>query len=242
MTAKSSQKFSILNQDLNYISQLKLQVPLMITLQKLTFQKEVEIVSQNEAEIFVKRRFLDFKRGKFINIDDRNKLSFSKINTEELVEAVTNLDISSSCGVSMIPSVIIKISINILAPYLAFLFNTCIKTVQFPDEFKITIVSPPFKGKGDSSHCENNRGISVLPPIAKIFERLLSSQISKYFISKKSFSNAEHGFRSNYSCETALQMIIDDWKWLLVVKHVYFPYFSGHFSRQSILIGWRASG
>ena len=115
----------------------------------------------------------------------------------------------------MIPSLIIKNSINTLAPHLAFLFNTCIKTGEFSDEFKIEIGSPLFKGKGDSSHGENYRGISVLTPIGKIFEILLSSQISKYFISRKLFSNEQHGFRSNHSRETSLHMIFDEWKGLL---------------------------
>ena len=99
-----------------------------------------------------------------------------------MIQAVKNLNLSRSCGVSMIILVIIKNSINTLAPHLAFLFKTCIKTGEFRDDFKIAIVSPMFKDKGDSSHSENYRVSSVLTTIAKIFERLVSSQISKYFI------------------------------------------------------------
>ena len=62
---------------------------------------------------------------------------------------------------------------------------------------------------------ENYCEISVLTPIAKIFEGLLSSKISKYFNRRKSFSNAQHGFRSDHSCETALSMIIVDLKGLI---------------------------
>ena len=54
----------------------------------------------------------------------------------------------------------------------------------------------------------NYRGISVLPPIAKIFEKLLAKQIISYFDKNNLFFKSQHGFRSSYSCETALHELI----------------------------------
>jgi hypothetical protein len=51
--------------------------------------------------------------------------------------------------------------------------------------------------------------------LAKVFERILSDQMTNYFISRKLFGEAQHGFRANHSCETALQVVLDDWKCLL---------------------------
>ena len=56
--------------------------------------------------------------------------------------------------------------------------------------------------------CDNYRGISLLSPIAKIFEMILASQIEQYFELNELFHPSQHGFRKNYSCETALHEII----------------------------------
>jgi hypothetical protein len=50
----------------------------------------------------------------------------------------------------------------------------------------------------------------VLPPIGKIFEKILASQISDYFDENKLFFVGQHGFRSGYSCETALHELLTD--------------------------------
>ena len=54
------------------------------------------------------------------------------------------------------------------------------------------------------------RGISVIPPIAKIFEKILSTQIIDYIKLHNILSVDQHGFRSNHSCETALHELIAD--------------------------------
>ena len=54
----------------------------------------------------------------------------------------------------------------------------------------------------------NYRGISILPPIAKIFERLLAEQMRLYFEINNLFFHGQHGFRTNHSCESALHELI----------------------------------
>jgi hypothetical protein len=40
----------------------------------------------------------------------------------------------------------------------------------------------------------NYRGISILPPIAKLMEKLLATQIRDYFESNNLFYSGQHGF------------------------------------------------
>ena len=94
---------------------------------------------------------------------------------------------------------------------LSNLFNFFLNSSSIPTEFKSAIVTPLFK-KGAKDSCDNYRGISVLSPIAKIFERILYNNIIKYFNSNNLFTANQHGFRTNHSCETALHSIIDNWK------------------------------
>ena len=56
----------------------------------------------------------------------------------------------------------------------------------------------------------NYRGISVLPPITKIFEKILSMQIIEYLNENSILFKGQHGFRNGHSCETALHEIITE--------------------------------
>ena len=64
------------------------------------------------------------------------------------------------------------------------------------------------QNKGDKTDMNNYRAISVLSPIAKMFEKLLAKQISFYFENNNIFFRGQHGFRSGYSCQTALHEFI----------------------------------
>ena len=90
------------------------------------------------------------------------------------------------------------------------IFNNCLTSGIIPDEWKTAVVTPLYKNKGNKSDVNNYRGISVLPPVSKIFERLIASQISSFFESNQIFYSGQHGFRKNFSCETALHELISD--------------------------------
>ena len=83
-------------------------------------------------------------------------------------------------------------------------------TNSIPSEFKCAIVTPLYKGKGSKREINNYRGISVLPPLAKLFEKVLASQIFDYFESNKLFYAGQHGFRKGFSCETALHELLSE--------------------------------
>ena len=123
---------------------------------------------------------------------------------------IFNLTPSSGPGLSEIPSKLIKFAANIFAPILTRLFNHCIDIGKFPVEWKSAIVTPLYKNKGQKNDLNNYRGISVLPPIAKIFEKILASQISIYLSLNKILFAGQHGFRNGHSCETALHELISD--------------------------------
>ena len=67
-----------------------------------------------------------------------------------------------------------------------------------------------FKRKGDLNDFNGYRGISVLPPIAKIIEKILAYQIQIFLNTNRILFSGQHGFRSGHSCETALHELISD--------------------------------
>jgi hypothetical protein len=71
-------------------------------------------------------------------------------------------------------------------------------------------VTPLYKNKGASTVLNNYRGISVLSPKAKVFEKILAFQIAYYFEVNNLFTPNQHGFRKIHSCESALHELLSD--------------------------------
>ena len=58
-------------------------------------------------------------------------------------------------------------------------FNIAISNSEFPENLKLADVTPVFKKK-DPLDKTNYRPVSVLPPVSKIFERLMQKQINEH--------------------------------------------------------------
>jgi hypothetical protein len=124
-------------------------------------------------------------------------------------KAIEQLDSSKSPGVCEVPVKLLKATSTVLAPLLAQLYNDCVAKRRFPDILKYAIVTPLYKRKGLETDMNSYRGISVLPPLSKCFERIMAADIRLYFdFEKKLLFSGQHGFRAGHSCETALHEII----------------------------------
>ena len=106
------------------------------------------------------------------------------------------------------PTKCLKNSSSKFKSIIANLFNFSILTATIPNDWKTAVVTPLYKRKGTANDMNNYRGISVLPPIAKLFEKLLHKQITVYLSENNILSNDQHGFRSNHGCESSLHEII----------------------------------
>jgi hypothetical protein len=175
-----------------------------------TSLSSTSLSSEFECNKYVDQTFTRLKREKKICIKDSEleKFKFVHTNANIVEKLILNLNATSGAGFSGIPSKVIKYSYSILAPILASLFNHCIDVGKFPVEWKSAIVTPLYKNKGVKSDFNNYRGISVLPPIAKLFEKILASQITIYLNLNNILFSGQHGFRNGHSCETALHELI----------------------------------
>ena len=109
-----------------------------------------------------------------------------------------------------IPNKSLKDNSTYLSPFFEELFNLSIETNTFPDDFKVGKVAPVFKS-GDKEDLNNYRPISVLPTIARIFERLLYNQLYDYFTANKLLRDEQYGFRSLHSTAMALGKMSNQW-------------------------------
>jgi hypothetical protein len=169
-------------------------------------------ITESESKDYINKKFTEYKTSGKLKINEEG-FKFKNVTVNDVLSAISTLDTSSSPGNTQIPVSVIKDNASTLAPVMLSLFNECLAKGEFPSALKYAIVYLPLFKKGDKNSCNNYRGISILSPFAKIFERLLSAQITSYFTNPHNtlFTKFQHGFRANHSCETALQTIIDKW-------------------------------
>ena len=86
--------------------------------------------------------------------------------------------------------------------------NLSLQQGIFPQELKKARVNPLFKG-GDQTLFTNNRPISVLPAVSKLYERLMYNRIESYIDRQNILSNSQFGFRPKHGPNLALIAAID---------------------------------
>ena len=129
---------------------------------------------------------------------------FSQINVENVALTLNNLKSNKSTGLDL------KLSSDIIAPSLAFIFNLSLETGIYVDDWKRARVLPIYKAE-DKRKCENYRPISILPIVSKVFEREVFNQVYRYLSENSLLSRFQSGFRPKHSTLSALIQMCDDW-------------------------------
>ena len=142
-------------------------------------------------------------------IYSNSSFQFKHVNTKDVQDSFKNLNPRKSCSdIGLMPKLMKKIAEGI-APSVTSLYNKCIETSNWPAIWKRGEYTPVFK-KGNKHQVENYRPITTLPIIDKVFESLLSKQITHYF--DPTLSPRLTAYRKNHSCEMTLVRLIEDWK------------------------------
>ncbi|XP_040076497.1 uncharacterized protein LOC115314129 [Ixodes scapularis] len=133
------------------------------------------------------------------------RLASILINEDDVKEALTRLSPSQSLGPDGIHPALLKASGQQLAPLLARLFQQLLDTGCVPAPWKQAYVTPIYKGNGSpADKPESYRPISTTSVVCRTMERVLNSALHRYLNAHTLLSPAQHGFRPNRSCETAL--------------------------------------
>ena len=136
--------------------------------------------TRNDSVEYINKRFHNLKKYDKHLSTPRELFTFQHTTTEIISSLIKDLNPTSDPGISEIPSKVIKACEESLSPIFTNIFNAAISLSSIPTEWKSAVITPLYKKKGDKKDINNYRGISVLPPIAKIFEKILSTQITAY--------------------------------------------------------------
>ena len=136
--------------------------------------------------------------------------SFKSCSSNEVRKLLEKLETKKSTGLDNLPSKMLKIAAGVLAPSLAVLFNQSISSGIVPTEWKLARVTPIFK-KGKRQDVNNYRPISIIPAVAKVFERIIYDQLFKYLSDNDLLVNCQSGFRTLHSTLTSLLEASNSW-------------------------------
>jgi hypothetical protein len=166
--------------------------------------KSTSTVDVQEAKKRILKNFQELK----LKLKFNKVFKFRKVTESEVEFHLSNMSSNCSPGHNGFHPKVLKVSRSLI-PIITDIFNSCIELRIVPHDWKYAILTALFK-KGDPMDRNNYRGISILPVLAKLFEKLLADQIMDYFVSNNFFFSGQHGFRKGHSCETALQELLSD--------------------------------
>ncbi len=137
------------------------------------------------------------------------EFQFHQITVENVALALMNLKTNKSTGLDKISAKVLKLTADIIAPSLFYIFNLSLETGIYVDDWKRARVNPIYKSD-DRLKCENYRPISILPIVSKVFEREVFRQIYSFVSDNSLLSKFQSGFRPKHSTLSSLIQMCDD--------------------------------
>ena len=146
------------------------------------------------------------------NHKDLSIFDFKPVDATYVEKILDKLKINKATGYDQIPPKIVKMCSSELSVTLMELVNHAFKGKRFPHDMKKAEISPIFK-KNDDMTKNNYRPVSILAVFAKVFETIITNQLTDYF--KYIFNDMLCAYRKRYGCEHVLIKLIDSWKYAL---------------------------
>ena len=131
------------------------------------------------------------------------------ITTLEALQQIEKLSNRKASPIYNIPARVLKENPLIFADALKKFFNNSLDDCTFPTNLKAGDVSASHR-KEDINYKQNYRPITILPPVSKLYERLVENQIKLFSLG---YLNPMFcGFREKYNTQHALLRFIEKCK------------------------------
>ena len=134
---------------------------------------------------------------------------FTPVLQSDVKEIVASAP-AKSCELDPIPTSLLKMHIEVLAPIICNVTNSSFDKGIFSDELKDALVHPLHKHHSLELELKNFRPVSNLPYLGKIIEKLACRQIVKYTNSMGQMEKCQLAYQENFSTETALLKVKTD--------------------------------
>ena len=144
---------------------------------------------------------------KYLGTPNENSIVLREVDEFDVSILIKSISIKKSVGSDGIPARVWKENEMIITTVLTMLINKIILEGVYPDVLKKAAVIPVHKG-GDKLDINNYRGISLLPVINKIVEKVLYEQIAGFIIKYRQYDELQFGYRKYYGTQDALCILL----------------------------------
>lgn len=134
---------------------------------------------------------------------NEEELILKPIKPDDLLEISKRLKNKFSSGADEIPIKIVKLFVQEIREVLCYIINNSLKYGIFPEQLKVSEIKPLLK-KGDPELIDNHRPISLLNSFSKLFEYVVSIQITDFMHTHNLFNPCQHGYIKERSTISAL--------------------------------------
>ena len=136
--------------------------------------------------------------------------ALNPVSYADVLRHLKALPNKSSNDVLNMDSYLLKTSAPIIANFVTYLINLSITKQDLPDDFKLSRVTPIYKGSGPTNDISSYRPISVTCHVSKVLEHFINKQLISY-LSKHSFiSNDQSAYLKHHSTVASLHNVVDD--------------------------------
>ena len=136
--------------------------------------------------------------------------SFSPTTIDEIVRII-KLSPNKSCELDPLPTWLLKLCAQELAPIITAIVNKSFETSCMPTELKRAHVRPRLKKSSlDPDILNNYRPVSNLPFVSKIIEKVVDARLEEHLRENDLHEPLQSAYRKHHSTETALIKIQSD--------------------------------
>jgi hypothetical protein len=136
--------------------------------------------------------------------------SFRPLTDADVITAVQQLP-DKQCTADPMTTRLLKDNVDVLAPFLAVLFNRSMSLGVVPGTFKEAYITPLLKKPDmDPADVKSYRPISNLSVLSKLLERLVARQLLDYLTTSKLLPELQSAYRACHSTETAVLKVLGD--------------------------------
>ena len=137
-------------------------------------------------------------------------LEFSKVS-ENFIRDIAEKSKSKSCVQDLVPTNVLKQSIDVLAAPLTAIINASLTSGVFPASLKKAVIHPSIKKPSlDREQLLNYCSITNIAFLSKTLERVAAKQTLNYLTSNGLLSTFQSAYRCFHSTETALIRVFND--------------------------------
>ena len=136
--------------------------------------------------------------------------TFRDLSVIEVAKIFNKLP-AKHCSLDPVPTWLVKLCSDILAPFLTLFVNCSLRSGSFPDIFKVAIVRPLLKKSNLDPHdCKNFRPVSNLNFMSKFLEKVVLHQVNRHLCTNNLLEPLQSAYRTGCSTETALLKVQND--------------------------------